>query len=446
MLLKAGELGSATALTALADLHADGIGGKLDHARAHLLYAKAYEMGNSFAAIRLGKYSEEGVYSPNDYHTARAYYQAAIKADIAEGYTRLAKLYERGDGVPQNFLKAFELLELGEQAGHSEAKFRKGIFYLKGWGVEADKEKAYALFYDAALDRNTEAMMALVKAPKEDRSIRKSYNDRNWLMAAFKLESSDAAYTLARIIQKRREQGKPTPTPLQKYDPIDLLLKGVESSHLPSLKYAAELLQKESNITIEERQLAQSLLEAYLENGHTTAGPTLALSYLNDPSFTIFERETLAEDVLRSVAEYDITARAALAEFKSSDKPLIAALNFAISKGTDSIYHDNANAGLAYGIPIDQPLQIIRLEKPKYPTEMLLAKESGKVVVAFTAGKDGSIAQVEVVESTHPGFNLAAIEAIENSQFQPAVVDGKPVSVVMRLPIHFVHPEIKEKR
>lgn len=72
----------------------------------------------------------------------------------------------------------------------------------------------------------------------------------------------------------------------------------------------------------------------------------------------------------------------------------------------------------------------------QYPSE---AKEvSGRVIVRFVVGKDGSVRDVTVVRGQHPALDKEAVRVVQSlPAFTPGSVEGKPVAVYYMLPISF---------
>ncbi|MNF72158.1 Gram-negative bacterial tonB protein [compost metagenome] len=74
-------------------------------------------------------------------------------------------------------------------------------------------------------------------------------------------------------------------------------------------------------------------------------------------------------------------------------------------------------AGALYLVPDYNP-------KPKYPRELQRAGISGEVQIGLTILADGSVSQVRVLESTHPGFAEAAKAVISQWRFKSWAVDA----------------------
>jgi len=69
---------------------------------------------------------------------------------------------------------------------------------------------------------------------------------------------------------------------------------------------------------------------------------------------------------------------------------------------------------------------------PDYPPAALHAGFEGVVAVAAVVNADGSLGAIEIIEDAKPhlGFGDAAIHAIKDWHFQPAMLDGQAVDSV----------------
>ncbi|AQT61658.1 energy transducer TonB [Cellvibrio mixtus] len=75
---------------------------------------------------------------------------------------------------------------------------------------------------------------------------------------------------------------------------------------------------------------------------------------------------------------------------------------------------------------------------PAYPQRAKQAKLEGKVTMAVTIRPDGTVADVQVIESNPPRlFDQAAIQAMQRWKFRPKIVNGKPEAQRARQTIDF---------
>ena len=104
--------------------------------------------------------------------------------------------------------------------------------------------------------------------------------------------------------------------------------------------------------------------------------------------------------------------------------------------------------GLDGGSP-DQPLyagigdvtnpELIESVPPRYPDAARKAKISGKVVLQAVIKKDGSVGDIQVLQSPGSkfGFDEAAIAAVKQWRYKPATQNGRPVDVYFGIVVEF---------
>jgi len=72
-----------------------------------------------------------------------------------------------------------------------------------------------------------------------------------------------------------------------------------------------------------------------------------------------------------------------------------------------------------------------------YPTEAIAQGIEGNLELAFTVEADGSVTEMEVINSLHPLCDSAAVAGVRAVQFVPATHDGTPIPMRLRLPVKF---------
>ena len=78
-------------------------------------------------------------------------------------------------------------------------------------------------------------------------------------------------------------------------------------------------------------------------------------------------------------------------------------------------------------------------ENIKYPAEAKAAGVSGRVIVSFTIGADGSVSDVKVRKGVDEALDAEAVRVVKltSGQWEPASNDGVPVATVYTLPVSF---------
>jgi TonB family protein len=80
---------------------------------------------------------------------------------------------------------------------------------------------------------------------------------------------------------------------------------------------------------------------------------------------------------------------------------------------------------------------ILYREKAKYTEEARQNRIQGSVVLSVVFGADGRIHNIRTVRSLPYGLTETSIEAAQRIRFQPAVLNGRPVSVQVTLEFNF---------
>jgi protein TonB len=90
-------------------------------------------------------------------------------------------------------------------------------------------------------------------------------------------------------------------------------------------------------------------------------------------------------------------------------------------------------------IAVEQEPVIIKRVEPRYPEMARTTGLTGTVVLRILVYKDGSVKDVIVVRpsGTNVGFEEAAIDAVKQWVFKPAIQNQKPVSVWVNYPVKF---------
>ena len=86
---------------------------------------------------------------------------------------------------------------------------------------------------------------------------------------------------------------------------------------------------------------------------------------------------------------------------------------------------------------VDEQPRAITQPSPIYPRRSKYAGVEARVVLRFTIGTDGIPADIRVISTTGVEFSEAALAAIAQWRFQPAMKAGQPVAVRMVQPLSF---------
>jgi TonB family protein len=83
------------------------------------------------------------------------------------------------------------------------------------------------------------------------------------------------------------------------------------------------------------------------------------------------------------------------------------------------------------------PPQQTRAPEPMYPEKERKARHQGVVTLEVVVGSDGATRDISVLSTLGPDFDKAAIDAVKQWKFSPAMKDGKPVAVKIAVEVGF---------
>lgn len=84
----------------------------------------------------------------------------------------------------------------------------------------------------------------------------------------------------------------------------------------------------------------------------------------------------------------------------------------------------------------------LRIQTPAQYPRNASANASGTVVLLVTISETGAVTSLEVASSLAPEFDGAAMAAVAQWEFDPALRDGVPVAVRINVPVSFSAPEV----
>lgn len=111
-----------------------------------------------------------------------------------------------------------------------------------------------------------------------------------------------------------------------------------------------------------------------------------------------------------------------------------------------SVIPENIRRGLELRSRIGAIFSIAELDRhpepvvqvaPTFPFNLKRDSIEGRVVVEFVVDTEGRVLGTAAVESSHPGFEEAAVTGVGRWKFRPGQRNGRPVNTRMRVPILF---------
>ncbi|MCR5445605.1 MAG: sel1 repeat family protein [Bacteroidales bacterium] len=195
------DAGSPVAAAELADMYNYGLGGlQANGDTALMLYHLASQSDEPRGDYMIGAY----LYNQGLYESAMEYIQSAMMHGSFDAQVLFAQALLNGDGVEQNPTVAVEMLnELAPVDSKGQALLWLGIAYYTGTGVVTDVEKALQLIDSAASKGNMRAMLVMGQLYNGSEGIvRDTVKVVEWYNRAIAAGNVDAMIQLADGYQK----------------------------------------------------------------------------------------------------------------------------------------------------------------------------------------------------------------------------------------------------
>lgn len=85
-----------------------------------------------------------------------------------------------------------------------------------------------------------------------------------------------------------------------------------------------------------------------------------------------------------------------------------------------------------------QHAKLVRQARPAYPEHLKAAGIEGTVLIEAVIGRDGTIQNVQVLNSmVHADLVQAAVEAVRQWQWEPTYLNGQPIEIVTQITVNF---------
>ncbi len=143
------------------------------------------------------------------------------------------------------------------------------------------------------------------------------------------------------------------------------------------------------------------------------------------------EQEQPAEPSSEQIAE--LVARAAT--LQEQLQAVLDEMQVLLGGSDRSAGGSNSNEPFRIGDGIRPPAKIVNAD-PVYPPEAREARVQGVVILEVTLSRTGEVSDVEVLRSV-PLLDEAAVAAVRQWRYEPTLVDGEPVSILMRVTMNF---------
>jgi len=130
-------------------------------------------------------------------------------------------------------------------------------------------------------------------------------------------------------------------------------------------------------------------------------------------------RQASREDVARELAVNDSIAAA-----------VHRSLRTGVKKETSEVFMESS---------VEEPPEVLSGPTLRYPAWLREQGIQGRVVVQFIVDSLGRAepSSIKVIETPNAGFDSTAAHYVRHARFKPGIVHGRPVRVLINLPIDF---------
>ena len=160
-------------------------------------------------------------------------------------------------------------------------------------------------------------------------------------------------------------------------------------------------------------------------------GGSVSVSRSAESTGNAVEQEQPAEPSSEQIAE--LVARAAT--LQEQLQAVLDEMQVLLGDSDRSAGGSNSNEPFRIGDGIRPPAKIVNAN-PVYPPEAREARVQGVVILEVTLSRTGEVSDVEVLRSV-PLLDEAAVAAVRQWRYEPTLVDGEPVSILMTVTVNF---------
>ena len=117
-----------------------------------MLYPLA-KQGDALAQFKVGLLYDMTTIGLMDKNKAVYWYRKAANQGLSDAQYDMGVMYSKGEGTDKNFTKALGWYEKAAKQNHAYAIYNLGVIYDKGYGVKPDSKKSNQ-YYKTACDNN----------------------------------------------------------------------------------------------------------------------------------------------------------------------------------------------------------------------------------------------------------------------------------------------------
>lgn len=388
-----------------------------------------YEAGDQEVAMALGLFLAYGDKSVTDPELAAEFFRVAGANGNARALVELGRMYLSGLGVPADAATAEQHFTDAMAAGDSEGAFLLSMGHRLELFPDSDPDEAAALLIIAAESGHEAASKSAYELIRSgEMTLGNDQRVLNWLQRSAESGDSMALYSLGDYYLRAGQADKA----------LAVFEVSIEAGSLLALPKVLRL-SRMSPSDPETRTKAAEIARTHAESGGTTASAAhFFLAILE--SYNANADIGLIRDHLKDAEErhyYHATVALNLMDKGASARDALRqtwglSVDEAYARMIDIRYGQTQSAASG-----ESNILVKSTTNVVYPAELMAERILGQVTLEFTVNTDGSTSNVKAIESSHPAFTNAAVEAFSAWEFEPATKDGEKITKRVRIEVNF---------
>ncbi len=363
------------------------------------------ELGDATAQARLGSMYAAGRGVEQNHAEAAKWWRQAADLGLADAQFGLGMLYETGQGGRLDYKEAAKWYRKAADQGLADAQFNLGSMYAAGRGVARDSVEAANWWSKAADQGLADAQFGLGLLYGTGQGVK--LDDKKaavWYRKAAEEGLADAQFNLAVLYASGR---------------------GVEQDYAEAVRWFRKAADRGAVVA----QFNLGLMHA--------KGQGVPRDYVEAYKWFSVSAALASGDTRKKSAELrDSIARVMSAAHVADAEKQVGEWMVASGRQPRQIrLLDSTNSPPIRTAAIRPPAKV-RNVNPLYPLLAQSRRVQGMVVIEATIGPDGKVSAAKVLTSV-PMLDQAALDAVNQWEFTPTLLDGVAVSVIMTVATNF---------
>jgi TonB family protein len=391
---------------------------------AAMCFADAAKLRSTDGMMLAGWCAEKGFGIERNAKRAFDYYFEAGESGFAGGYNAAARMVLAGNNEVGDMDMATALIDKAMAMGSAEAKFLKGTLLL---AEGSDVQAGLAYLTEAAQADYADAQRLLGQLYKEGKHVPKDLAAAaEWAKYAAALGSTSASvdYAILAMFKTPGTEGGARAG-------LGLLAQAANQGNATAAYRLASFYRGATGVSMQDVEKTRNYAAIAYENGETKAAFLMATTYPPEDNDTILEWIKKGDQVAEWRSRYAtrLVENEGISAYDAVQLAMKATIEEARSYGLMN----------AKNLPADRtPPQVVSVISPVMPAALKAIDVNTVVKVQFLVNEDGIPVNIQVASpSTYEELDKAAVDAVAQWRYKPAMRSGVIVPAKITTPIRF---------